>query len=162
MLVRLALGLLLMQDNARPHVVGVCQQFLQEEGIDAMDWPALALSCSNMMPSGGGVPESHGKCVTAATIPTVHLMWINIHSSSTDRRILCAALPYIYLCHHVVEQGDTGIHLCPRVASGVEMVQRSRAAGACVYSLQSTVAAPGEGEAQLYRNKQSEGKDYSF
>jgi hypothetical protein len=28
-----------MQDNARPHVVGVCQQFLQEEGIDAMDWP---------------------------------------------------------------------------------------------------------------------------
>uniref|UniRef100_A0A673VX21 Transposase Tc1-like domain-containing protein n=1 Tax=Salmo trutta TaxID=8032 RepID=A0A673VX21_SALTR len=33
-------GLLLMQDNARPHVAGVCQQFLQEEGIDAMDWPA--------------------------------------------------------------------------------------------------------------------------
>ncbi|CDQ68997.1 unnamed protein product [Oncorhynchus mykiss] len=29
-----------MQDNARPHVAGVCQQFLQEEGIDAMDWPA--------------------------------------------------------------------------------------------------------------------------
>uniref|UniRef100_A0AAZ3P8U8 Transposase n=1 Tax=Oncorhynchus tshawytscha TaxID=74940 RepID=A0AAZ3P8U8_ONCTS len=32
-------GFLLMQDNAR-HVAGVCQQFLQEEGIDAMDWPA--------------------------------------------------------------------------------------------------------------------------
>uniref|UniRef100_A0A674DST4 Transposase Tc1-like domain-containing protein n=1 Tax=Salmo trutta TaxID=8032 RepID=A0A674DST4_SALTR len=32
-------GFLLMQDNARPHVAGVCQQFLQEEGIDAMDWP---------------------------------------------------------------------------------------------------------------------------
>uniref|UniRef100_A0A8C7SD56 Tc1-like transposase DDE domain-containing protein n=1 Tax=Oncorhynchus mykiss TaxID=8022 RepID=A0A8C7SD56_ONCMY len=31
---------LLMQDNTRPHVAGVCQQFLQEEGIDAMDWPA--------------------------------------------------------------------------------------------------------------------------
>ena len=31
-------GFLLMQDNARPHVAGVCQQFLQEEGIDAMDW----------------------------------------------------------------------------------------------------------------------------
>ena len=28
-----------MQDNARPHVAGGCQQFLQEEGIDAMDWP---------------------------------------------------------------------------------------------------------------------------
>ncbi|CDR18049.1 unnamed protein product [Oncorhynchus mykiss] len=33
-------GFLLMQDDARPHVAGVCQQFLQEEGIDAMDWPA--------------------------------------------------------------------------------------------------------------------------
>uniref|UniRef100_A0A4W5KKF7 HTH cro/C1-type domain-containing protein n=1 Tax=Hucho hucho TaxID=62062 RepID=A0A4W5KKF7_9TELE len=33
-------GFLLMQDNARPHVAGVCQQFLREEGIDAMDWPA--------------------------------------------------------------------------------------------------------------------------
>uniref|UniRef100_A0A8C8JU24 Transposase n=1 Tax=Oncorhynchus tshawytscha TaxID=74940 RepID=A0A8C8JU24_ONCTS len=33
-------GFLLMQDNARPHVAGVCQQFQQEEGIDAMDWPA--------------------------------------------------------------------------------------------------------------------------
>ncbi|KAL0165774.1 hypothetical protein M9458_037618, partial [Cirrhinus mrigala] len=33
-------GFLLMQDSARPHVAGVCQQFLQDEGIDAMDWPA--------------------------------------------------------------------------------------------------------------------------
>ncbi|KAL0173189.1 hypothetical protein M9458_033500 [Cirrhinus mrigala] len=33
-------GFLLMQDNARPHVAGVCQQFLQDGGIDAMDWPA--------------------------------------------------------------------------------------------------------------------------
>ncbi|KAL0152204.1 hypothetical protein M9458_051927 [Cirrhinus mrigala] len=32
-------GFLLMQDNARPHVTGVCQQFLQDKGIDAMDWP---------------------------------------------------------------------------------------------------------------------------
>ncbi|KAL0200740.1 hypothetical protein M9458_003927, partial [Cirrhinus mrigala] len=32
-------GFLLMQDNARPHVAGVCQQFLQDDGIDAMDWP---------------------------------------------------------------------------------------------------------------------------
>ncbi|KAI4875579.1 hypothetical protein NFI96_005466 [Prochilodus magdalenae] len=29
-----------MQDNAGPHVAGVCQQFLQDEGIGAMDWPA--------------------------------------------------------------------------------------------------------------------------
>ncbi|CAJ0932136.1 unnamed protein product [Ranitomeya imitator] len=33
-------GFLLMQDNARPHVAGLCQQFLQDEGIEAMDWPA--------------------------------------------------------------------------------------------------------------------------
>ncbi|KAL0185662.1 hypothetical protein M9458_017332, partial [Cirrhinus mrigala] len=33
-------GFLLMQDSARPHVAGVCQQFLQDEGIDAMDRPA--------------------------------------------------------------------------------------------------------------------------
>ncbi|KAI4886261.1 hypothetical protein NFI96_002114 [Prochilodus magdalenae] len=33
-------GFLLMQDNARLHVAGVCQQFLQDEGIEAMDWPA--------------------------------------------------------------------------------------------------------------------------
>uniref|UniRef100_A0A803K0Y4 Tc1-like transposase DDE domain-containing protein n=1 Tax=Xenopus tropicalis TaxID=8364 RepID=A0A803K0Y4_XENTR len=35
-------GFLLMQDNARPHVARVCQQFLQDEGIDAMDWPACS------------------------------------------------------------------------------------------------------------------------
>ncbi|KAL0180183.1 hypothetical protein M9458_025625, partial [Cirrhinus mrigala] len=35
-------GFLLMQDNARPHVAGVCQQFLQDEGIDAMDRPACS------------------------------------------------------------------------------------------------------------------------
>ncbi|KAI4875704.1 hypothetical protein NFI96_023372, partial [Prochilodus magdalenae] len=28
------------KDNARPHVAGVCQHFLQDEGIEAMDWPA--------------------------------------------------------------------------------------------------------------------------
>ncbi|KAI3366544.1 hypothetical protein L3Q82_000676 [Scortum barcoo] len=40
MLVQVGPGFLLMQDNARPHVAGVCQQFLQDKGIDAMDWPA--------------------------------------------------------------------------------------------------------------------------
>ncbi|KAF0044825.1 hypothetical protein F2P81_003983 [Scophthalmus maximus] len=29
---------LLVQDNPRPHAVGVCRQFLDEEGIDAIDW----------------------------------------------------------------------------------------------------------------------------
>ena len=36
-------GFLLMKDHARPHVAGMCQQFLQEEGIDVMDWPARSL-----------------------------------------------------------------------------------------------------------------------
>ncbi|CAJ0967045.1 unnamed protein product [Ranitomeya imitator] len=35
------LGILLIQDNARPHVAGLCQQFLQDEGIEAMDWPTV-------------------------------------------------------------------------------------------------------------------------
>lgn len=35
-------GFLLMHDNARPHVALVCHQFLHDEGIDAMDWPACS------------------------------------------------------------------------------------------------------------------------
>ncbi|KAJ8345374.1 hypothetical protein SKAU_G00295670 [Synaphobranchus kaupii] len=27
-------------DNARPHVARVCRQFLDDEGIDAIDWPS--------------------------------------------------------------------------------------------------------------------------
>lgn len=34
-------GLLLVQDNARPHVARVCKQFLDNEGIDAIDNGAL-------------------------------------------------------------------------------------------------------------------------
>lgn len=30
---------LLMQDNASLHVAGMCQQFLHDKAIDAMDWP---------------------------------------------------------------------------------------------------------------------------
>jgi len=33
-------GFLLMPDNVRLHVAEVCQQFLHDEGIDAVDWPA--------------------------------------------------------------------------------------------------------------------------
>ncbi|KAJ8375922.1 hypothetical protein SKAU_G00065020 [Synaphobranchus kaupii] len=33
-------GFLLVQDNAWPHVARVCRQFLDEEGIDAIDWPS--------------------------------------------------------------------------------------------------------------------------
>ncbi|KAI4898253.1 hypothetical protein NFI96_009927, partial [Prochilodus magdalenae] len=32
-------GFLLVHNNARPHVAGVCRQFLENKGIDAIDWP---------------------------------------------------------------------------------------------------------------------------
>ncbi len=32
-------GLLLVHDNARPHVARVCRQFLEDEGIDTTEWP---------------------------------------------------------------------------------------------------------------------------
>ena len=35
-------GFLLVQDNAHPHVARVCRQFLDDKGIDPIDWP----SCS--------------------------------------------------------------------------------------------------------------------
>eukprot|EP00064_Thunnus_orientalis_P024358 superscaffoldBa00010320_g24647 len=33
-------GFLLVKDNARPHVARACRQFLDDEGIDAIDWPS--------------------------------------------------------------------------------------------------------------------------
>ncbi|KAI4872921.1 hypothetical protein NFI96_005299 [Prochilodus magdalenae] len=32
-------GFLLVHNNAQPHVVRVCRQFLESEGIDTIDWP---------------------------------------------------------------------------------------------------------------------------
>ncbi|KAI4899957.1 hypothetical protein NFI96_006267 [Prochilodus magdalenae] len=32
-------GFVLVHNNARPHVVRVCRQFLEDEGIDTIDWP---------------------------------------------------------------------------------------------------------------------------
>lgn len=32
-------GFFLMQDDARPHVAIMCWHFLEDKGIDAMDWP---------------------------------------------------------------------------------------------------------------------------
>ena len=33
-------GFLLMHDNARPHVARVCRQYLEDEGIDTIEWPS--------------------------------------------------------------------------------------------------------------------------
>ena len=33
-------GFLLVQDKSRPHVARVCRRFLDDEGIDAIDWPS--------------------------------------------------------------------------------------------------------------------------
>ena len=35
-------GFVFMQDNARPHTARVSMDFLEEEGIDVMDWPACS------------------------------------------------------------------------------------------------------------------------
>lgn len=35
-------GLLKIKDNARTDVDGMCQQFLQDEGIHAIDWPVCS------------------------------------------------------------------------------------------------------------------------
>ncbi len=32
-------GFLLVHDNTRPHVARVCRQFLEDEGIDTIEWP---------------------------------------------------------------------------------------------------------------------------
>ena len=37
-------GFLLVQDNAQPHVARVCRQFLDDRGIDAIDWIRLTIS----------------------------------------------------------------------------------------------------------------------
>ena len=39
-LVQWALGSSWCRRNARPHVARVCRQFLDDEGIDAIDWPS--------------------------------------------------------------------------------------------------------------------------
>jgi hypothetical protein len=31
-----------MQDNAKPHTAGITRYFLQERGIQVMEWPALS------------------------------------------------------------------------------------------------------------------------
>uniref|UniRef100_A0A8C4RGZ5 Tc1-like transposase DDE domain-containing protein n=1 Tax=Erpetoichthys calabaricus TaxID=27687 RepID=A0A8C4RGZ5_ERPCA len=35
--------LLHVDNNARPHVTRVCRQFLEDEGIDTIDWPPRSL-----------------------------------------------------------------------------------------------------------------------
>ena len=44
-------GFLLVQDNVRPNVARVCRQFLDDEGIDAIDWPSRSLDL-NWAPIG--------------------------------------------------------------------------------------------------------------
>ena len=33
-------GFFLMHDNARPHVARACRQYLEDEEIDAIEWPS--------------------------------------------------------------------------------------------------------------------------
>lgn len=35
-------GFHLVQDITRPHVAGVCRQFLDDDAVDAIDWPSYS------------------------------------------------------------------------------------------------------------------------
>ncbi len=37
-------GFLLMHDNTQPHVARVCRQFLEDEGIDTIEWSHTRLT----------------------------------------------------------------------------------------------------------------------
>ncbi len=43
---------LLLNYNARPYVVRVCRQFLNDEGIDAIDWPSCCPDLNPLRTSG--------------------------------------------------------------------------------------------------------------
>ena len=47
-------GFLLMHDNARPHVARVCRQYLEDEGIDTIEWPSRSpdLNPTHQTPPG--------------------------------------------------------------------------------------------------------------
>ncbi|KAI4891845.1 hypothetical protein NFI96_029011 [Prochilodus magdalenae] len=49
-------GFLLVHNNARPHVARVCRQFLENEGIDTMDWPTGSPDLNPIEPLGHYVP----------------------------------------------------------------------------------------------------------
>lgn len=52
-------------DNIRPHVAGVCQHFLDDEGIDAIDCPAhFSDPGSNQAPLGQQISYPPLPCCT--------------------------------------------------------------------------------------------------
>lgn len=52
-------GFLRIQDHAGPHVAAVCQQFLPEEAIDAVDWPDRSPELSPTSPHLGRYAALH-------------------------------------------------------------------------------------------------------
>jgi len=64
-------GFLLMHDKARPHVAEVCQQFLHDEGIDAMDWPVRSPDLNPMKHIWNFMSRSfHQRHVAPQTVQT--------------------------------------------------------------------------------------------
>lgn len=77
-----------IQDNARPHVARVCQQFLQDEGIDAMDWPARSQDLNPIEHIWDIMSRSiHQRHIAPQTVhelvDTLFQVWEEIHRRSS-------------------------------------------------------------------------------
>lgn len=64
-LIAMGRGFPLVHDNIQPHVAGVCQHFLDDEDIDAIDWPARSSDPgSNQAPLGQQISYPPLPCCT--------------------------------------------------------------------------------------------------
>lgn len=58
---------LLMQDNARPHIAGITRDFLEEETIQTLDWPAKSPDRNPLEHLWDRLKRSVNKSITPAT-----------------------------------------------------------------------------------------------
>ncbi|CAJ0916742.1 unnamed protein product [Ranitomeya imitator] len=77
-----------VQDNARPHMAGVCQQFLQDEGIEAVDWPARSPDLN---------PIEHIWDIMSRTIHQRHVAPQTVQElADAFVQSICAAVAFFY------------------------------------------------------------------